>query len=198
MLHFTLCGLSAIKVASMKSDMTLTFSLILLLLLPMWPFGSNAESKLMVGDVAPEFELIDQYRKTHKLADYDGKWVVLYFYPKDDTPGCTTEACNFRDDIFRIRDLNAEVLGVSLDSAKSHAKFAEKHGLPFPLLSDVEADVAREYGCLTSIGPLKYAKRHTFIIDPKGKLALIYRDVKPKNHAAEIIADLQQLQSIAH
>ena len=182
----------------MNSDITSTFSLILILLLPMWPFSSNAKSELMVGDVAPEFELLDQHSKTHKLADYNGKWVVLYFYPKDDTPGCTTEACNFRDDIFKIRELNAEVLGVSLDSAESHAKFAEKHGLPFPLLSDAEAIVATEYGCLTSIGPLKYAKRHTFVIDPQGKLAKIYRDVKPKSHADEIFADLQQLQNIGH
>ncbi|NKB38334.1 MAG: redoxin domain-containing protein [Gammaproteobacteria bacterium] len=179
----------------MKKELSSKISLLVLTLLVMWPFSSNAESELTVGDPAPEFELIDQYRKPHKLADYAGKWVVLYFYPKDDTPGCTTEACNFRDDIFRIRALNAEVLGVSLDSAESHAKFAEKHGLPFPLLSDAGTEVASAYGCLTSMGPLKYAKRHTFVVGPDGKLAKIYRDVKPKKHAAEIIADLTNLQA---
>jgi thioredoxin-dependent peroxiredoxin len=179
----------------MKLDVASSYSITFILLSLMWPFSSSAENELLVGDAAPNFELIDQYRKTHKLADYAGKWIVLYFYPKDDTPGCTTEACNFRDDIFKIHELGAEVLGVSLDSAESHAKFAEKHGLPFSLLSDAEAEVAEEYGCLTSLGPLKYAKRHTFIIDPEGKLAKIYRDVKPKKHTGEVIADLRDLQS---
>lgn len=179
----------------MKFDSALTYSSTLLFLSLMWPFSSSAESELVIGDAAPEFDLIDQYKKPHKLGDYAGKWVVLYFYPKDDTPGCTTEACNFRDDIFKIRALNAEVLGVSLDSAESHAKFAEKHGLPFSLLSDADTEVTTKYGCLTSMGPLKYAKRHTFIIDPQGKLAKIYRDVKPKKHAGEVIAELQNLQA---
>lgn len=164
-------------------------------LLPMWPFSSKAESVLTVGEPAPGFELIDQYKKTHKLTDYQGKWVVLYFYPKDDTPGCTTEACNFRDDIFRIREMRAEVIGVSLDSAESHAKFAEKHGLPFPLLSDANATLAEAYDCLKSLGPVKFARRHTFIIDPQGKLAKIYRKVKPDSHSAEVISDLKKLQA---
>jgi len=117
------------------------------------------------------------------------KWVVLYFYPKDDTPGCTTEACQFRDDIFKIHALNAEVLGVSLDSAESHTKFAKKYGLPFPLLSDAETVTAEKYGCLSSLGPFKFAKRHTFIINPEGKLVKIYQ------HSEEIIAELTRLQS---
>jgi peroxiredoxin Q/BCP len=176
-----------------KIGLVFTHSIILFSL--MWPFSSSSANELNVGDAAPEFELVDQHMKTHKLGDYAGKWVVMYFYPKDDTPGCTTEACNFRDDIFKIRELNAEVLGVSLDSAESHAKFAEKHGLPFSLLSDAETEIAQKYGCLTSMGPLKYAKRHTFIIDPNGNLAQIYRDVRPKTHASEVIADLQLLQT---
>lgn len=166
-----------------------------LLLILMWPFTSSAGDELRAGDTAPAFELADQYGKTHRLADYRGKWVVLYFYPKDDTPGCTTEACNFRDDIFKIRALNAEVLGVSLDSAESHAKFAGKHGLPFPLLSDADEKTAASYGCLTAFGPFNVAKRETFIINPEGQLAKIYREVKPKEHSREIIADLQSLQS---
>jgi len=178
----------------MKLKTTVNHFTAILLFLLMWPFSSGAEVVLEVGDKAPDFELMDQYRKPHSLSDYRGKWVVLYFYPKDDTPGCTTEACNFRDEIFRIRELNAEVLGVSLDSTDSHAKFAEKHGLPFPLLSDAEADVAEEYGCLTSMGPVTYARRHTFLIDPEGRLAQIYRNVKPKEHADEVITALRQLQ----
>lgn len=162
----------------------------------MWPFFSTAKLVLNEGDRAPGFELIDQYRNLHRLSDYAGKWVVLYFYPKDDTPGCTTEACNFRDDIFKIRALNAEVLGVSLDSRESHARFAEKHGLPFALLSDAEKEVTEKYGCMMSIGPLKYARRHTFIINPEGKLAKIYRKVKPKQHSAEVIADLTSLTKL--
>ena len=179
----------------MKLNTASIYTLTLLLASIMWPFSANAGNKLKVGDSAPGFQLVDQYDKNHNLADYSGKWLVLYFYPKDDTPGCTTEACSFRDDIFKIHELGAEVLGVSLDSSESHAKFAEKHGLPFSLLSDAEAEVAELYGCLTSMGPITYAKRHTFIIDPDGNLAKIYRKVKPKQHVAEVIADLQMLQS---
>ncbi len=170
-------------------------ALLYLCVLLMWPFSSSSADSLVEGDMAPAFDLVDQYMKQHKLSDYQGKWVVLYFYPKDDTPGCTTEACNFRDDIYKIRELNAEVLGVSLDSAESHAKFAEKHGLPFPLLSDASADVARGYGCYSSIGPLKFAKRQTFIIGPDGKLARIYRKVTPARHSEEVIQELQRLQA---
>ncbi|OGT81373.1 MAG: peroxiredoxin [Gammaproteobacteria bacterium RIFCSPLOWO2_02_FULL_61_13] len=156
-------------------------------------FSSSAFAELQVGDSAPAFDLIDQYQKPQRLADYAGKWVVLYFYPKDDTPGCTTEACSFRDDIFKIRALGAEVLGISLDSAESHAEFAKKHGLPFPLLADTDARVTDSYGALMGLGPVKYAKRHTFIIGPDGKLAKIYRDVDPKVHSAEVIAELGRL-----
>ena len=156
-------------------------------------FSSSTHAEIKTGEPAPGFELADQYNKTHKLADYRGQWLVVYFYPKDDTPGCTTEACNFRDDIFKIRELNAEVIGISVDNTESHAKFAEKHGLPFPLLSDGDAQVAKSYGSLMSLGPIKIAKRHSFIINPQGKIARIYRDVKPKIHSDEIIKDLETL-----
>lgn len=157
-------------------------------------FSSVAIADVKTGEPAPEFVLADQYGKSHRLEDYRGKWLVLYFYPKDDTPGCTTEACNFRDDIFRIRDLDAEVVGISVDDTESHARFAEKHGLPFPLLSDDDASVAKNYGSLLSLGPIKIAKRHSFIIDPEGKIARIYRNVKPDKHSDEIIHDLRSLQ----
>lgn len=153
-------------------------------------FSFSTQAEIKTGEPAPDFELADQYNKTHKLEDYRGQWLVVYFYPKDDTPGCTTEACNFRDDIFKIRSMNAEVIGISVDNTESHARFAEKHGLPFPLLSDGDAQVAKSYGALMSLGPIKVAKRHSFIIDPAGKIAMVYRDVKPKIHSDEIIRDL--------
>ena len=159
-----------------------------------WGFSANA-NELSVDSSAPDFSLLDQYQKTHTLKDYLGKWVVLYFYPKDDTPGCTREACNFRDDIIDIRALDAEVLGVSVDNAESHAKFAEKYGLPFPLLSDPDGAIAKQYGSLMKLGPLKIAKRHSFIVDPQGKLAKIYRKVNPDSHSDEIIQDLKMLST---
>jgi thioredoxin-dependent peroxiredoxin len=145
---------------------------------------------------APGFELEDQDAKTHRLADYRGRWVVLYFYPKDRSPACTTEACSFRDDLPTLRALGVQILGVSVDNAKSHARFAEKHSLPFPLLSDHGGAVAKSYGSLWSFGPLRFAKRHTFIIDPEGKIARIYRDVKPKEHSRQVIADAKALKEL--
>jgi peroxiredoxin Q/BCP len=150
--------------------------------------------ELAVGGAAPKFALLDQESKTHALAEYRGRWVVLYFYPKDDTPGCTTEACNFRDDLPALRALNVQILGISLDDTKSHARFAEKYRLPFPLLADTEGNVARAYGALWSIGPLRIAKRCTFVIDPEGRVARIYRNVKPASHSRELQQDLKALQ----
>jgi len=167
----------------------------LLTLVVMMLFSVAGTAGITEGGAAPDFTLVDQYTKTHKLSDYRGKWVVLYFYPKDDTPGCTTEACNFRDDIFRIRQLHAEVLGISVDSPESHAKFAEKHGLPFPLLADVDGMVAKDYGALWSLGPIKVARRHSFIIDTEGQIVKIYRDVHSDTHSNEVIRDLEKLQS---
>ena len=154
-----------------------------------------ADAELAPGQLAPEFVMQDQYMKTHSLEQYLGKWVVVYFYPKDDTPGCTTEACNFRDDIFRLRAMNAQVLGVSVDSVASHARFAEKYGLPFPLLSDATGAVAGEYGCLTEWRGATIAARHTFIVDPNGNIAKIYREVDPDTHSAQVLTDLASLQT---
>lgn len=151
-------------------------------------------AELEVGTVAPAFTLNDQENTPHRLEDYRGRWVVLYFYPKDDTPGCTTEACNFRDDLPKLRALGVQILGMSVDSTESHAKFASKYKLPFPLLADEGGVVAKSYGALWSLGPVKFAKRHTFIIDPEGKVARVYRDVKPEQHSGEIMRDLATLQ----
>jgi peroxiredoxin Q/BCP len=160
-------------------------------------FNALAEEgvvELAIGSPAPEFSLGDQHGKKHSLADYRGQWVVLYFYPKDDTPGCTTEACQLRDDYRGLTKLGAEILGVSVDNAESHAAFSKKHSLPFPLLADNAGQVARQYNALWGVWPLRFAKRHTFIIDPKGNIAKIYRKVEPESHSRELIADLQGLQ----
>lgn len=156
------------------------------------------EPEMNIGMVAPTFSLLDQNTKQRNLVDYRGRWVVLYFYPKDDTPGCTTEACRFRDDYLQIKALGAEILGVSVDSAKSHAAFSKKHGLPFPLLADADGVVAKQYGALWGIWPLRYARRQTFVIDPAGNIARIYRDVDPEKHSDQLIAALKELSAQAH
>ena len=148
---------------------------------------------VQIGQPAPEFELSDQNGELHSLEDYRDQWVVLYFYPKDETPGCTTEACEFRDDIFAFRNLNAQVLGVSLDDVESHKAFAEEYGLPFPLLSDADGMTSSAYGVKTRMFGMTVAKRQTFIIGPDGKIAKHYTKVDPKAHSQQVLADLQVL-----
>lgn len=147
----------------------------------------------LVGDAAPTFKLRDAKNKPHLLTDYAGKWLVLYFYPKDDTPGCTKEACHFRDDLAQLQKLGGNVVGVSVDESGSHAEFAKKYNLPFPLLADIEGKVADSYGALTNLGIMKIAKRYTFLIDPQGKIAKIYLSVDTSRHSQEIIEDLKKL-----
>lgn len=159
------------------------------------PSGS-ATDQPTVGSQAPEFELADQTGQLHSLEDYREQWVVLYFYPKDETPGCTTEACAFRDNIFAFRDLNAQILGVSLDDVESHKEFAENHSLPFPLLADTDGSAADAYGVKTRMFGMIVAKRQTFIIDPAGNVAKHYQKVKPDAHSAEVIADLKSLGNV--
>jgi peroxiredoxin Q/BCP len=150
---------------------------------------------LTIDNPAPNFELHDQSGETHTISDYEGKWVVLYFYPKDDTPGCTTQACAFRDEFKVISALNTQVLGVSVDNQDSHAAFAEKYSLPFPLLADTDGAVAKSYGALASLGPIKFAKRHTIIISPEGLVKKVYRSVNVTRHSKEVIADLKALRA---
>jgi len=152
-----------------------------------------ASEHIAVGQPAPEFELSDQNGQLHSLEDYRDQWVVLYFYPKDQTPGCTTEACEFRDSIFAFEDINAQILGVSLDDAESHKKFAEKHSLPFPLLADIEGKASEAYNVKTRMFGMTIAKRQTFLIDPDGKLAKHYEKVEPSEHAQQVLADLKEL-----
>jgi peroxiredoxin Q/BCP len=151
-------------------------------------------SELIVGAKAPAFSAPDQSGKVVSLTDFKGKKVVLYFYPKDDTPGCTTEACSFRDEHSAFLKKGAVVLGVSPDSAKSHTKFIEKFSLPFPLLADEDKAIANAYGVWVekSMYGKKYmgVERSTFVIGPDGKLLAIYRKVKPAEHTAEVLAGL--------
>lgn len=147
----------------------------------------------VVGTPAPEFELPDQDGQLHSLEDYRDQWVVLYFYPKDETPGCTTEACEFRDNIFAFRDLGVQILGVSLDDVASHKAFAENHSLPFPLLADSDGETSTAYGVKTRMFGMTVAKRQTFIIGPDGDIAKHYEKVKPDEHSAELLADLKEL-----
>ena len=149
------------------------------------------------GQAAPEFHLQDQKGDWHTLAQYSGKWVVLYFYPKDFTPGCTKQVCTFRDDVIALRKAGAEVIGVSLDDVKSHAEFAEKYHVPFPLLSDNKQTTATAYGVLTTKMGMTYAKRETFLIDPQGKVAKHYRDVDPEKNSKQVMADLATLTKSA-
>ena len=152
-----------------------------------------ANDHVSVGAAAPEFELPDQEGQLHSLEDYRDQWVVLYFYPKDETPGCTTEACEFRDNIFAFRDLNAQILGVSLDDVESHKAFAENHGLPFPLLADVDGTAATAYGVKTRMLGMEVAKRQTFVIAPDGTIAKHYEKVDPSKHSKQVLADLETL-----
>ncbi len=142
------------------------------------------------GTKAPDFSLPNAKGEMVSLAHLQGNWVVLYFYPKDDTPGCTKEACSFRDDMHKLEKLNAKVIGVSVDDGKSHADFAKKYSLPFPLLSDVDGLVAKKYGALTNLGVTKIAKRYTFLIDPDGVLRKTYLSVDTSKHSQQIIDDL--------
>jgi len=148
-----------------------------------------------VGHFAPDFSLPDQSGLPHALRDYRGKWLVLYFYPKDDTPGCTQEACAFRDDLSTLTGMNAHVLGVSVDDSNSHAQFATKYHLPFPLLADQSGDVAASYGALMNLGVMKLARRFTFLIDPQGNIRKLYLSVEASRHSKEVIEDLKNLTS---
>ena len=131
---------------------------------------------------------------TVSLKDYRGKWVVLYFYPKDETPGCSREAHNFQVDQPKFAERNTVVLGVSVDSVDSHKKFCTKEGLNFKLLADTDHKVSDSYGSLTNLGVVKFAARHTFLIDPNGKIAKVYTSVNPANHSGEVLAELDQLE----
>lgn len=149
-----------------------------------------------MGEIAPDFHLQDQNNQWHELEDYRGKWLVLYFYPKADTPGCTTEACEFRDNIFAFEDIGAAIIGVSVDDVISQKEFSDKYHLPFPLLSDAKQEVAESYGVLTTFFGRTLASRQTFLVGPGGYVAKHYEDVDPASHTKQVLADLKTLMAL--
>jgi peroxiredoxin Q/BCP len=160
--------------------------------------GTAAAEAPVVGAAAPEFRLQDQTGAWRALSDYRGKWVALYFYPKDDTPGCTTQACGFRDNVFAFNKEGALILGISVDDVASHKAFAAKHGLPFTILADSDKAVTRRYGVLkTYVGILELARRDTFIIDPAGRIAKHYESVDPTGHSQLVLEDIKALKAAA-
>lgn len=168
------------------------------LLLLALPVGATARPAIAVGQVAPDFRLPDQHGQTVTLAGFRGRWLVLYFYPKDFTPGCTTEAQHFRDVVPQIQQLGAAVVGISEDSVKSHARFARVYHLDYTLLADDNGQVAAAYDSLYNIlGILKFAKRHTFIISPAGRIAVAFMNVDPARNPGEVVTKLTHLMKIS-
>jgi len=146
-----------------------------------------------VGTAAPGFRLQDQNGDWHDLEEYRGQWLAVYFYPKDDTPGCTTEACNFRDNIYAFKAIGATVVGISIDDVDSHRKFSEKYKLPFIILADETGATADAYGVLRDWKLTKIASRQSFLVNPDGVIAKHYADVDPDTHTQEVLADLEAL-----
>jgi thioredoxin-dependent peroxiredoxin len=155
---------------------------------------SRSSAVPAVGSAAPEFTLPSQEGTSVSLKDYRGKWVVLYFYPKDQTAGCTREAHNFQADQSKFDQLNSVVVGVSVDSIDSHKQFCTKEGLNFKLLADLGGNVSNTYGSLTNLVFAKISSRHTFLIDPSGKIAKVFTTVNPFHHSNEVLAALEQLK----
>lgn len=173
---------------------SLSISLVIAALVVMPGLATAEGEQPTVGANAPEFSLTSNEGKQVSLKDYKGKWVVLYFYPKDFTSGCTLEAHNFQRDMAKYEQLKAVILGVSMDTAESHKEFCTKEGLSFKLLSDPEAKVSTVYGSVMEYQGAKYSARNTFIIDPKGKVARVFVKVKPAGHSDEVLQALAELQ----
>jgi thioredoxin-dependent peroxiredoxin len=175
--------------------MTTSVFLIALLFVGLIVGGATAMADApAVGSVAPDFTLTTNEGKQASLKDYRGKWVVLYFYPKDFTSGCTVEARNFQRDLTKYEAINAVILGVSVDTAESHKDFCAKEGLNFKLLSDSDAKVSDTYGSVMEYNGTKLSSRNTFIIGPDGKVAQVFMKVKPATHSEEVLAALATLQ----
>jgi peroxiredoxin Q/BCP len=167
---------------------------VLIFVVPRLFSGANAATP-GAGSAAPDFTLPSQENASVSLRDYRGSWVVLYFYPKDQTPGCTREAHNFQVDQAKYAERHAAVLGVSVDSVDSHKKFCAKEGLNFKLLADRDGKVSGAYGSLTDLVVVKFAKRNTFLIDSSGKIAKAYTGVDPARHSEEVLAALDGMQA---
>ncbi len=169
--------------------------LALLTLVLLFALAAFAAEFPPVGNAAPDFSLKNDEGKETALKDLRGKWVVLYFYPKDFTSGCTLEAQNFQRDLASYEKANAAIVGVSVDSAESHKDFCTKEGLSFKLLSDPDAKVSTQYGSLMEYNGAKLSARNTFLIDPAGKIAKVFLGVKPAGHSEEVLGSLAQLQA---
>jgi thioredoxin-dependent peroxiredoxin len=158
--------------------------------------GARADGKApAVGTAAPDFTLNSQEAKPVSLHNFKGKWVVLYFYPKDFTSGCTLEAHNFQRDLAQYEQKNAVIVGVSVQDEDSHQKFCTKEGLNFKLLADTKQEVSTLYDSVTTFGDAKYSARHTFLIDPNGVVRKVFLEVKPPQHSEEVLAALTELQA---
>jgi thioredoxin-dependent peroxiredoxin len=156
--------------------------------------ANSSPDQPAVGAMAPDFSLTTNESKQVSLKDFRGKWIVLYFYPKDFTSGCTLQARNFQRDIAKYEELGAVILGVSVDPAETHKEFCAKEGLSFKLLADTEAKVSTEYGSIMEYQGKKLSARNTFLIDPTGKIAKIYNGVKVTGHSDEVLAALAELK----
>ena len=171
----------------------LIFALFVVGLIAVGSVGATTDAPA-VGTVAPEFSLATNEGKQAALKDFRGKWVVLYFYPKDFTSGCTLQARNFQRDLAKYEAMNAVILGVSVDTADSHKDFCAKEGLAFKLLADTDSKVSDAYGSVMEYNGMKLSARNTFIIDPKGKIAQVFLKAKPATHSEEVLAALAVLQ----
>ena len=178
----------------MRITLIILAVIVIIFLVPRLISGSRAAAAPTPGSIAPDFSLPSQQGTPVSLKDFRSQWIVLYFYPKDQTPGCTREAHNFQADQSKYAERHAVVLGVSVDSVDSHKKFCTKEGLNFKLLADSDVKVSQSYGSLTNLTVVKFAKRNTFLIDPAGKVAKTYTSVDPAKHSEEVLAALDQLQ----
>lgn len=160
-----------------------------------FPFAYAAD---WVGRPAPAFHLADQSGHWHDLGEFKGHWLAIYFYPKDGTPGCTTEARTFRDSYPTLQKSQIALVGVSLDTVESHRQFADSLQLPFPILADADRSLTKAMGVLRGFGPIAYARRETFLIDPTGTIVLHYDNVDPAQNAQQIVADVQRLRDAKH
>jgi len=163
----------------------------------LWRLTAFANRNLpKAGGVAPDFSLPDQNGAMRTSGEFRGKWLVLYFYPRDDTPGCTEQAARYRDAMRELEAAGGAVCGVSVDDSDSHAAFARKFNLPFALLADRKGETAARYGSLRDLGLMKFAKRNTFLIDPAGKVAKVYLGVNPARNTTDVVNDLKQRATI--
>lgn len=188
----TLGALSKGKTPSMTTTNRPVTALIILAIL-MLTSAITVASELEANGPAPNFELQDQNGEWHDLNDFSGQWLVVYFYPRADTPGCTTQGCSFRDNIYAFRGVGAEVVGISTDPVDRQKAFSDKYSLPFPILSDESGETARAYGVLIEQGSLNFARRETFLVSPEGTIVRHYQNVNPDTHTEEVLDDLLAL-----